>query len=141
MAILFGGFLGGIENVAFHRILDLITYLSFIAFGILTLIPSKKKEETGNKVFSMGKSYILIIALSIAIGELGDKTFLASIGLGVQYPNYKLALVIGAIFGMIMSDGLAIIGGKILGKKVPEEIIKKISGILFLSFGLIGLIT
>ena len=45
--------------------------------------------------------YVLIIALSIAIGELGDKTFLSSIGLGIQYPNSKIYLIIGAILGML----------------------------------------
>lgn len=84
---------------------------------------------------------MFIIALGIAIGELGDKTFLASIGLGIQYPNYKLALIIGAILGMILSDSIAIICGKFLGKKIPEKAIKKFSGILFLIFGIIGLLT
>jgi len=141
IAILFGGFLGGIENLTFHKMLDIITYASFILFGILALISNKEEKEEKNRIFSMGCSYIIIIAFSIAIGELGDKTFLASIGLGIQYPNQKISLIIGAILGMIMSDGLAIICGKILGKKVPEKVIKKFSGILFLSFGIVGLLT
>lgn len=32
VAILFGGFLGNIENATFHRILDIVTYSSFILF-------------------------------------------------------------------------------------------------------------
>ena len=134
IAILFGGFLGNIENAAFHKILDVATYGSFILFGILSFIPEKKGKEDKDKIFSFGCSYILIIALSIAIGELGDKTFLASIGLGIQYSNYKIPLILGAISGMVMSDGIAIICGKILGKKIPEDTIKMFSGVLFLIF-------
>ena len=85
-------------------------------------------------------NYILIIAISIAVGELGDKTFLAAIGLGIQYANYKISLVIGAIMGMVISDLLAIILGKIISKKIPEELMKKISGILFIIFGIIGIL-
>lgn len=133
--------MGGIENAAFHKLLDVVTYMSFILFGILTLLPRKEETEEKNKIFTMGGSYIIIIALSIAIGELGDKTFLSSIGLGIQYPNYKISLIIGAILGMIISDGVAIMAGKFLGKRMPEKAIQKISGILFLSFGIIGLIT
>lgn len=90
IAILFGGFLGNIENAIFHKTLDIITYGSFILFGILTFLPEKQNKEERDKIFNIGYSYVLIIAFSIAIGELGDKTFLASIGLGIQYPNYKI---------------------------------------------------
>lgn len=141
LAILFGGFLGNIGNETFHRILNIITYSSFILFGLLSFIPQKQENEEKHKLFNFGCSYILIIALSIAIGELGDKTFLASIGLGIQYSNYKISLIVGAILGMIMSDSVAIICGKFLKKKIPEKVIKKISGILFLIFGIIGLLT
>ena len=48
-------------------------------------------------------------------------------------------LVLGAIFGMIASDSIAIISGKFLSKYVSEEKMKIFSGILFLIFGLAGL--
>ena len=35
---------------------------------------------------------------------------------------------------------LAIILGKIISKKIPEELMKKISGILFIIFGIIGIL-
>ena len=50
----------------------------------------KKKED--NKKANQKVKYskravmiVLVIAISIFIGEFGDKTFLASIGLGIQY--------------------------------------------------------
>ena len=67
------------------------------------------------------------VGLSILVGEFGDKTFLASIGFGVQYPNYKFMLILGAIFGMIISDSIAIIAGKFIRKYISEDTMKKFS--------------
>ena len=83
VAIVFGSFLGNIKNLSFQYTLKIITYLSFIIFGMITLKPNKKNilKKEKNKTLRTNFNYILFIASSIAIGELGDKTFLASIGL------------------------------------------------------------
>lgn len=142
IAILFGSFLGNIENATFQAIIKIITYFSFIIFGIITLKSSNNEESSTNneKNFKSNLSYILFIAFSIVVGELGDKTFLASIGLGIQYPAYKLILILGAVFAMVVADLIAIILGKTLSKKIPENIIQKFSGILFLIFGFLGIL-
>ena len=56
------------------------------------------------------------------------------------YPHSKLFLVLGAILGMVASDLLAIFFGKLISKKVSEKQMEKLSGILFIVFGLIGLV-
>lgn len=146
IAILFGSSIGLLENEFVQNMLQFITYFSFIFFGILSFLPEKNKTENTKKdnfLMKLSKisfGYILIIAISIAVGELGDKTFLASIGLGISYPNSKLFLIIGAILGMVVSDLLAILFGKFLRTKIPEDFIQKLSGILFIVFGIIGLI-
>ena len=112
IAILFGSKIGLLENAFLHNLIEIITY----------------------------SSYSLIIALSIIVGELGDKTFLASVGFGIEYPNSKILLILGAILGMVVSDSLAIIFGKLLNKYISETTMQKISGILFIIFGLIGFI-
>ena len=144
IAILFGSFLGNIDNPAFQSILKIITYISFIIFGIVTIKQRNSTESVSsrdNTKIKKNISYILFIAFSIAVGELGDNTFLASIGLGIQYPNYKIMLILGAIFAMVASDLIAILFGKFLSKKVSEKTMQKISGILFLIFGIIGFIS
>ncbi len=145
IAITFGSFLGNIGNDSIHFLLELITYISFLIFGFFTLFSNKKENSNNNNsavknINKLKLNYIFIIALSIAIGELGDKTFLASIGLGIQYPAQKIFLIIGAILGMVLSDLIAIILGKFLSKKLPENILEKFSGILFLIFGFIGIL-
>lgn len=143
IAIAFGSFLGNIENVTFQYLLKIITYISFIVFGIITLLKSNNVSVESNNESKNLKSniaYIIFIALTIAIGELGDKTFLASIGLGIGYPVYKFSLIAGAILGMVVSDFIAIIFGKAISSKIPENTMQKLSGILFLIFGFIGFI-
>ena len=146
VAILFGSSIGLLNNSFIHDLLEILTFLSFIVFGIFSFLPQKEEKDNSKKdnfimkLSKLGISYILIIAFSISIGEIGDKTFLASIGLGISYPNSKLFLIIGAILGMVISDLLAIIFGKLLTKKIPETLMQKLSGILFIIFGIIGII-
>lgn len=143
LAILFGSFLGNIEDLKFQYFIKIITYISFIIFGIITLKSSNKdadSKSSNRNSFKNNFQYILFIAFSIAVGEFGDKTFLASIGLGIQYPSYKIMLILGAIFAMVASDLIAILFGKFLSKKVSEKAMQAFSGILFLIFGFIGIL-
>lgn len=88
IAILFGSALGGLGNSNLHDILEIITYSSFILMGFVSLFSYKsddnskdKDESLASKLSKYTINYSLIIGITIAIGELGDKTFLASIGL------------------------------------------------------------
>lgn len=143
IAIAFGSTLGILNNPHIQEIIKIITYITFILFGIFSFISIGKTENDDSnkfidKIVNLKLNYTLIIAFSIIIGELGDKTFLASIGLGIQYPAYKISLILGAILGMVISDLLAISFGKILLSKISDKKIKILSGILFILFGLLG---
>ena len=145
IAILFGSSIGLLENDIFHFYLELFTYFSFLLFGIFSLFSSSEKEsgKKGSllqKLASLNLGYVFMIAASIAIGEFGDKTFLASIGLGISYPHKKIFLIAGAILGMVVSDSIAILLGKFLSHKVSETTMQKISSLLFIFFGIVGLI-
>lgn len=73
IAILFGSVLGTFDNVWFHTVLEVITYVSFLFFGIITLMnkeedtSSSKKSGILNKISNLAISYVFIIAFSIAI--------------------------------------------------------------------------
>lgn len=148
-AIIFGSQLGSINNENVSYYLNIFTYISFILFGIWGFISIKiqssdNKEDTKtgliSKLCKLKMNYIFIIAFGIFIGELGDKTFLSSIGLGIQHPEFKLSLIIGSILGMISSNLLAIIFGKLISKRFHKNIIELVSNGLFIIFGLLGLI-
>ena len=148
IAILFGSSLSILDNYFIQNTLKTFTYLSFILIGLYSFLPKKtllsmndsKKEGLISKLSKLKISYTIIVAISIIIGELGDKTFLASIGLGIQYPNLKFSLIIGAILGMVVCDAIAIYFGKFLSKHISEEAMTKLSGILFIIFGIMGFI-
>lgn len=146
IAILFGSSIGVLENEFLHISLEILTYSTFLLFGVLSFLPKKeevevtKKQNFLAKLSCFGIGYVFIIAFSIAIGELGDKTFLASLGLGISYPNHKLPLILGAILGMIVSDSIAIAFGKVLNHYISEKSMKRLSGVLFFIFGFIGFI-
>ena len=149
LAILFGSQLGSIHNENVSYYLNILTYISFILFGIFGFISMKNtsldnienhKTSLISKLCNLKMNFVFIIAFCILVGELGDKTFLSSIALGIQYPEYKISLIIGSILGMVCSNLLAIIFGKLLSMKFHQNMIEIISNSLFIIFGIIGLI-
>ena len=145
LAILFGSKLGDFQNETFRFYSELFTYCSFLLFGFIGFLPKKEKNNNSKssileKITFSKLNYIFIIAISIIIGELGDKTFLASLGIGLQYPKYRISLVLGSICGMVASNSIALFFGKILGNKLNPKFIETLSNLLFIIFGLVGLI-
>lgn len=147
IAILFGSSLASFSTSFFQFYLKFFTYFSFIIFGILGFFPeknslnssNKSKVSFFNKLSHLSFGTIVIVAISIVIGELGDKTFLASLGLGLEYPSYKFSLICGSIFGMCTSNLLAIFCGKFLSKHLKPSFVSILSNIIFLVFGLFGM--
>ena len=148
LAIIMGSKLGNISDTNFSFYLNLFTAISFILFGIVGFISMFFKKTSNNntskpnfvsKLKNIKINYIFIIAFCIFIGELGDKTLLSSIGLGIQYPNYKLALILGSLLGMTSSNLLAILLGKLLSFKCNSKILNIISNCLFIVFGIASL--
>ncbi len=152
LAILFGSQIGSLQNPVVKYYLQLFTYSSFLLFGLLGFIPKKEKASVScqssskkssflEKIFHFKINYVLLVALAIIVGELGDKTFLASLGLGVQYPNYKLSLILGSISGMVLSNSFALFFGKLVGNKLKPQFIEFLSNLIFIIFGIIGFVT
>lgn len=148
IAILFGSAIGSLQNPFFHNVLMFFTYLSFLFFGVITFIKKEDNDDDlssskGGFLRNISKlpiGYILVIAFCIATGEIGDKTFLAALGLGISYPESKFFLILGAILGMVLSDYLAILLGKFLSSKISPRLMNILSGIVFLLFGALGMV-
>lgn len=143
IAIIFGSRLG-LLNPHIQLSISIFTYFTFILFGVLGFLPKSesssedKKSGILSRISRFRMNYVFMIAISIVVGEIGDKTFLASLGLGFQYPNAKLSLILGSIFGMVFSNLIAIFFGKFLGTKLKQETIEKLSNWIFILFGLLG---
>ena len=71
------------------------------------------------------------------MAELGDKTMLSTITLASTHPF--LPVWIGSTIGMVISDGLAIIAGKMLGARLPEKAIKIGASAIFFLFGIFSM--
>ena len=147
LAILFGSKLGSLENDSFQFYLELFTCLSFLMFGIFGFIPKRDKSSSNSfftsflqKISNIKINCILLIAINIIFGEFGDKTFLASLGLGIQYSEYKISLILGSIFGMVASNSIALFFGRFLGNKFSPKFVELLSNLIFIAFGIFGLV-
>ena len=149
-AILFGSKVAYFSSDTFQFYLKIFTYISFVLFGVFGFLPKKSdnKEDTVSHKSSCLQKFsclklncVIIVALCILIGELGDKTFLASLGLGFEYPNSKFPLILGSVCGMVASNFIDIFCGKLLGNHLKQEFIEFLSNITFIIFGLLGFVS
>ncbi len=146
LAILFGSQIASFQDDTFQFYLTLFTYLSFLLFGLWGFYSSHKDNNSNEHNLSFlqrfpffNVHYVFVVAFSIIAGELGDKTFLASLGAGLQYPDAKISLILGSISGMVASNSIAIFFGKFLENKLKPDLMQTLSNIIFILFGVFGL--
>jgi len=72
--------------------------------------------------------------LAIAIAELGDKTQVSILLLSSRTKKYS-NIFLGVFFAFLMVDGIAIVAGNLISSVVEVTILKPISGIVFIIFG------
>jgi len=116
-------------------IISFIAALSFIIFGLWTIRGDKLKDG-GKKESRFGP--IVTVAIAFFLAEMGDKTQLATISLAVEYQS-TINVLIGTTLGMVVADAIGIIIGIVMRKHIPEKIIKWISAVIFVLFGLSGI--
>ncbi len=71
----------------------------------------------------------------IFLAELGDKTMLATVTLATHEEWF--GTWIGSTLGMVLADAHAIVVGAVLGRQLPEKVIKYGAATLFALFGLV----
>lgn len=117
--------------------INLLAGLAFIGFGIWTL---KGDEFNDEESLSKGRFGPLVtVAVTFFIAELGDKTMLATVTIASQQHSF-IGVWLGSTLGMVIADGLAIIVGKVVGKKLPEKAIKYGSALVFIASGLFTIV-
>lgn len=78
-----------------------------------------------------------IVTVSFFLSELGDKTQLATISLaGDRDPA---GVWLGSTAGMVAADALAILAGRLLGKRLPQRTIAYGAAAIFVAAGLFTL--
>lgn len=77
---------------------------------------------------------LLTVVSSFALAELSDKTTLATVTLAGDHD--WAGVWVGSTVGMILADALAIGAGMVLHRRLPQQLLHTLSGVLFGIFGL-----
>jgi putative Ca2+/H+ antiporter (TMEM165/GDT1 family) len=118
--------------------ISIVAGCAFLIFAAWTLRgDSLDEDEQAKADSSTGRQRNAVVAASIAffLAELGDKTMLATITLATKEGIFGTWL--GSTLGMVAADGIAIVIGLHLGKRLPETFIRIGASILFLIFGVL----
>jgi putative Ca2+/H+ antiporter (TMEM165/GDT1 family) len=130
-AVALGSFL---TNIVPLQYIQIAAAASFIFFGLWTLRGDELNDE--DKRFKYSPFWTVAIAFFIA--EMGDKTQLATVALATRFDSI-IQIWLGTTCGMMIADALGIIVGIVLGKKIPERIVKWFAALVFIIFGILGL--
>ncbi|MDR3207216.1 MAG: TMEM165/GDT1 family protein [Oscillospiraceae bacterium] len=133
LAVAAGALLAGFDDI--RAWIQLIAALSFIFFGLWTLRGDKLDGEDA-RPSRFGP--VLTVGLAFFAAEMGDKTQLATIAIAARYPAHPLGVLLGTTAGMLIADGVGILVGVALAKRIPERTVKLISAGAFILFGFIG---
>lgn len=116
--------------------INVLAGVAFIGFGIWTLRGDELGDE--EKLVAGRFGPLLTVATTFFLAELGDKTMLATVTIASQQQSF-VGVWIGSTVGMVIADGLAIIVGRIMGKRLPERLIKYGAALIFIASGLFAL--
>ncbi|MER7080805.1 TMEM165/GDT1 family protein [Saccharopolyspora kobensis] len=111
----------------------LIAGVAFLGFAAWTLRGDHLTEEEKRKASRRAGSAVLVVTVAFFLAELGDKTMLATVTLATHHD--WLGTWIGSTIGMVVADALAIGIGLLLGKHLPERLIRYGAAALFAIFG------
>lgn len=157
---LVGQFLGAAIPV---NVIPWITGVLFIGFGIWTLRGDTVEDSEADKGGRFGP--IIATAVAFFLAELGDKTQIMTLAIAVDPGSALLAylkgagptvqhwlsavgspenvapaarfwaVTLGSTVGMVVADAIAIGVGRLLGARMPELLMRRISGAIFILFG------
>ncbi|MCL4466822.1 MAG: TMEM165/GDT1 family protein [Chloroflexi bacterium] len=123
---------GGVGQLLPQSWVELAAGLAFVGFGLWTLRGDTLGEEEAQR--GRGRSAFWVVASTFFLAELGDKTMLGTVALATSQP--ALPVWLGSTLGMVLSDGLAIAVGRVLGTRLPERAVKLGAAFVFFAFGL-----
>lgn len=132
IAVAIGAYAGALIPMDMVKILAAIL---FLIFGLWTLRGDKLDDEE-NKKSKFGP--IATVGIAFFIAEFGDKTQLMTITISAQ-SSMPVFILAGTTVGMMIADGIGIVGGAWMCKHIPEKYIKWITGGVFMFFGALTL--
>jgi putative Ca2+/H+ antiporter (TMEM165/GDT1 family) len=112
-----------------------IAGLAFLGFAAWTLRGDSLDDDEQAKAGRTTRNAIVAVAVAFFLAELGDKTMLATVTLATR--EGWLGTWLGSTVGMVAADALAILAGALLGRHLPERVIKYGAAAAFVIFGLL----
>lgn len=128
--------LGAIAGAALPtRWITLTGGLVFLVFGGLTLRDAVRAatKDAEHRSEVRGRSVLLGVAFAFLVAEFGDKTMLTTATLAAS--RSPLATWVGAAAGMWAASATAVALTRLVGRRVPERVVRLLAGALFLVVG------
>jgi putative Ca2+/H+ antiporter (TMEM165/GDT1 family) len=113
--------------------ITLVAGVAFLFFAGWTLRGDKLTADDEAAAARARRSAFITATTVFFIAELGDKTMLATITLATREGMFGTWL--GSTIGMVAADALAIGIGALLGRNLPERVIRIGASALFMIFG------
>lgn len=113
-----------------------IAFAAAIAFLLFAAWTWREGRNTADEEVRVAEPRFVVLAIisSFVLAELGDKTMLATVALASD--RNAIGVWVGATVGMVLADGVAILAGAILHRRLPEGFLHAMASVLFLLFGL-----
>lgn len=70
------------------------------------------------------------------VAELGDKTQLAVLNMTAKH-KMPMAVFLGAALALVAVTALGVLGGELLTRFIPEQVLRKLAAGLFVGMGLL----
>ncbi|WP_345494103.1 TMEM165/GDT1 family protein [Nocardia callitridis] len=124
------------------RAIALVAALTFLGVGLWTLrehFSTTGADDAEPEAPRAKAAPFFIVVSAFLLAELGDRTMFATAALATDH-NW-VGVWVGSTVGMVAADALAIALGILVGKHLPERAIGIGSGLLFLYFGSMTLIS
>ncbi|MEU9873617.1 TMEM165/GDT1 family protein [Actinomadura sp. NPDC048021] len=122
--------------------ISIIAGIVFLGFALWTLRGDELDDAERDKARMATGSAILAVGGAFFLAELGDKTMLATVTLAADHGGLAglTGVWLGSTVGMVAADALAIVVGQMLGRRLPERVIKYGAAAGFAVFGVLLLI-
>lgn len=123
----------GLGSVVSTESMSLLAGIAFLGFAAWTVRGDRLTEAERNTANNRAGSAVLVVTAAFFVAELGDKTMLATVTLATQH--HWLGTWLGSTVGMVLADALAIGAGLLLGRFLPDRLIRCGAAALFAVFG------
>ncbi|MFI0454234.1 TMEM165/GDT1 family protein [Actinomadura sp. 6N118] len=117
--------------------ISILAGVAFFGFAAWTLRGDELDDDERVKARRATGSAILAVGGAFFLAELGDKTMLATVTLAADHGGVAglTGVWLGSTIGMVAADALAIVVGRVLGRRLPERVIRYGAAAGFAVFG------